>query len=138
MSVYSPPLEVWLSHAFTVVRGHVSSVDMLILHILVHPGRKMVGTGGIHSYVVLLAGFVRLLSMEIEQGRTCIWLGAFAQSKYFVRLKTRLSSTTVELHLLVVLGLNDVSAHHLSYLFNPIVQRCLSAGLVKLFSLGLN
>lgn len=79
-----------------------------------------------------------LLCMKIEESWTRIRLGAFSEREYFVCLKTRLSSTIVELHLFVVLGLDDISTHHLGDLLHPVVQRSGVAGLVKLFSLGLN
>ena len=65
-----------------------------------------------------------MLRVKIEKclGRAYIRLGAFSESEQFVRLKSGRSSTRVKLELLVVLGLDDVPAHHLGYLLDPVIR----------------
>lgn len=90
--------------------------------------------------IVLLPWSVVMLRVQVEERfrRTWIWLGAFSKSEHFVRLEARLSSTGVELELLVVLGLDDIPAHHLGHLLNSVVQGGGSGGILKLFSLSLH
>ena len=81
-----------------------------------------------------------MLRVQIEEGlrRAAVWLGAFSKSEDFLRLEARWSSTVVKLELLVVLGLDDIPAHHLRDLLHSVVQGRGGSCIVKLFSLSLH
>ena len=87
---------------------------------------------------MLLSGPIVLLRVQIEEGWAHVGLGAFSESEHFVRLEARLSSTSVELELFVVLRLDNIPTHHLGHLLHPIVQGRGGRCLVKLFSLSLH
>ena len=81
-----------------------------------------------------------VLGVQIEEGLrgARVWLGAFSKCKHFVRFEAGLRSTVVKLELLVVLGLNNIPAHHLRHLLHPIVKCARGICIVKFFSLSLN